>query len=375
MNSDKQKSDTDITEEKIQGLPLITEPVEKRLNERQLLDYAAERRDMLTWLLQQGKDPRHGEGYSPTTLKDRRIDQFYRWVWNHEDGYTSDIKTRHANRYDNEFKLHDTSNEDKNQRIKALKRLFNWLHHCRNCEQWNTDVTFKTEDNNPKDFLRMKERKKIRQASLEYESIPGYNNLSPERRDRWKAHIAQKLGKPKEHVTESDWDRINGWKIPSLVYVSLDCGLRPIEVQRSTVDWVDLDNGELQIPKEYSAKNRENWNPVLTEKTQQFLRRWLNQRRTIKRYDDSDAIWLTRKGNPYRSHSLKHLLMNLAEEAGLDTENRSFYWYMIRHSTGTYMTHGVSGKAAEAQLRSSIASDKYDQAPPELRREGLEEIG
>lgn len=52
----------------------------------------------------------------------------------------------------------------------------------------------------------------------------------------------------------------------------------------------------------------------------------------------------------------------------------NFHWYMIRHSTGTYMNHMGSGKSAVAQIRSEIAPEKYDQSPPELRREELEKM-
>lgn len=369
-------SDDNPTNTKIDGIPLITKPAEQYLNQRQILDYSEERRDLIKWSLQTGKDEKRGEGYAASTFKPHsyRIDQFYRWIWTEEDSYTTQITTNHADRYFEELKLSENSNQDKNQRLKALKILYRWHEKRRNGEAWEPDVTFKTEVTQPRDFLRLKEREKIRDAALEYGTIPGYNDLSPDQRDRWKIHLAQKLGKPKDEVKPDDWKKANGWKIPSLVYASLDAGLRPVEVEQATVDWVDLDNGELQIPKQDSAKNRDNWNAVLTQKTQQFLKRWLKQRKAYEKYNDDPHIWLTREGNPYQSRSLKYLLTNLAEEAGLDTENREFYWYMIRHSTGTYTNHMVSERAAEAQIRSGVASEKYDQVPPELRREGLEKM-
>lgn len=161
------------------------------------------------------------------------------------------------------------------------------------------------------------------------------------------------------------------------MYVSLDAKLRPCEVERVKVSWVDLENGELRIPEEESAKNRDNWTPVLTQKTQKMLKRWLQQRDAYEKYEDSDLLWLTREEHPYGSSSLKHLLTRVAEEAGLNTDNRGFHWYMIRCSMGTYTTHQVSEKAAQVQLRhkSGKSTQQYDQAPPELRRKGLEEIG
>jgi integrase len=97
-------------------------------------------------------------------------------------------------------------------------------------------------DNQPKDYLTKEERTKIREAALEYGSIPAYNTVTPEERSRWKGYLAQRFGKSKSEIGLEDWERANGWKIPGLVWVSLDCGLRPIEVERATVDWIDLDN-------------------------------------------------------------------------------------------------------------------------------------
>ena len=84
------------TDDKTHGIPLVTEPVEERLNQRQQLDYAEERRDLIQWLIKIGKNPDRGEGYSPNTVKPRsyRMDQFYRWVWNEEDEYTTNINDR-----------------------------------------------------------------------------------------------------------------------------------------------------------------------------------------------------------------------------------------------------------------------------------------
>ena len=369
---------TDPTTQKIHGIPLLTEPVQQALNRRQQVDYAEERCDLLQWLINLGKDPEHGDGYSVNTVEPRsyRIDQFYRWVWKEHGGYTTELTHEYADRYTKvELAYGDKSNVHNNNCLKALKMLYKWRRYERGGEEWDSEMTFKSEQNAPRDYLRKEERRKIRQASLEYGSIPSYHNLDAGQRDKWKAHLAQRFEKPKNEVGPSDWERANGWKIPSLIYVSLDTGLRPVEVENAKKSWVDLDNGELRIPAKESAKNRENWNPVLTQKTQQILGRWLQERENYDKYDDTDRLWLTREANPYQTSALKYLLTRLAEEAGMETENRSFHWYMIRHSTGTYTTHEISGRAAVAQIRSEIAPEKYDQVSPELRRKGLEEIG
>lgn len=61
----------------------------------------------------------------------------------------------------------------------------------------------------PRDFLTREERTAIREAALEYGTIPSYKSLTPEARDRWKAHLAQRFEKPKAEVTPADWERAN----------------------------------------------------------------------------------------------------------------------------------------------------------------------
>jgi hypothetical protein len=64
------------------------------------------------------------------------------------------------------------------------------------------------------------------------------------------------------------------------------------------VQWVDVANNMLRIPKEESSKNEENWAVALTDRTVGALERWLEERKMYEKYDDTDALWLTRDGNP-----------------------------------------------------------------------------
>ncbi len=139
--------------------------------------------------------------------------------------------------------------------------LFKWREHEHGLDSWKPHLTFSTTDSasQPRDYFTEKERSKLREAALEYGSIPSYSDLSPDERDQWRTYLSQRYGKPKRDVTPADWDRANGWKIPSLVAVSLDTGLRPIEVRRARTQWIDIGNQVLRIPKEESSKNTENW--------------------------------------------------------------------------------------------------------------------
>ncbi|WP_049940837.1 MULTISPECIES: hypothetical protein [Halomicrobium] len=84
-----------------------------------------------------------------------------------------------------------------------------------------------------------------------------------------------------------DWDKANSWKIPILVSVSLDAALRPIEVERARTGWVDIENAVLRIPKEDSSKNTDHWIVGLQDRTAEILERWLEQRKTEPKYDDT----------------------------------------------------------------------------------------
>lgn len=63
-------------------IPLVTEPAQRVLNQRQQLDYETHRKHLLNWLLHLGKHPDNAEGYATSTVKRDayRLDQFYRWV-------------------------------------------------------------------------------------------------------------------------------------------------------------------------------------------------------------------------------------------------------------------------------------------------------
>ena len=208
-------------------------------------------------------------------------------------------------------------------------------------------------------------------------SIPHYNSLTPEEREEWKTYLAQRFEKPKSEVSKSDWKRANSFKMPSMVWTSMDAGLRPIEVGRAKVSWIDVDNGVLRIPKEESSKNTDNWTVSLLDRTVYFLEQWLEERKNRERYRDSEKVWLTRRRNGYSSHSLNHLLDKLCETAGIDTESRKITWYSIRHSVGTYMAREEGLAAAQAQLRhkSEKTTMKYDQAPVEDRKDALNRMG
>ena len=364
----------------LEKLPVVTETSEEYLNPRQLLDYRNEREECLEWLLTFGKRPDEAVGYALGTIKPSayRMDHFYRFVWEKEGGYTVNINHNHADAWMKELARGDASSTHKCNCQKATKRLFKWRKYEYGLGTWEPDITFTAETStNPRDYLTRDERSAIREAALEYGSVPAYKNLTPLERDRWKQYLAQRFEKPKSEVSPGDWDRANGWKVPSLVWTSLDSGLRPIEVERSHVGWIDTDNAVLRIPKEESSKNRDHWIIGLKSRTAEALENWLAEREAYPEYDDTDAIWLTRNENPYNTTSLRYLLHRLCEIADIDTTHRQMSWYTIRHSVGTYMTREEDLAATQAQLRHKSAETtmKYDQVPVEDRQNALDRMG
>lgn len=365
----------------LEGIAIVPEPSEKILNERQLVDYRTEREQCLEWLLTFGKDPSSGDGYAYLTVKNRasRMDQFYRFVWEQEDRYTFSITHEHADAYLNHLARQEYSNGHKSACRKAVMMLYKWRAHRRGDDEWTPQITFtrSNQSTTPRDYLTQEERSKIRDAALEYGYVPDFNNVTGDRRERWKAYLAQRFEKPKSDISQEDWERANTWKIPTLVWTSLDAGLRPIEVERATISWVDVENSVLRIPREESSKNDEHWIVGLQNRTAEMLEYWLTQRKAISKYDDTDALWLTREANPYGSSALRYVLQKLCEIAGISTDNRTMSWYAIRHSTGTYMTREEDLAAAQTQLRhlSPETTMKYDQTPVEDRRDALDRMG
>ena len=364
----------------ISDLPIVTEPADDYLNPRQRLDYENERKTCLKWLLTFGKNPAKGEGYAFGTVRPRsyRMDKFYRWVWDQEDGYTANVRPEHGEKWLRHLAQADYSSTHKSNCQKAAQMLFKWRHHEGGTAEWDPSIKFsENSSSQPSDYLTQRERELVRDAALEYGSVPSYANQTPSERDRWKAHLAQRFEKPKSEVTVEDWERANGWKIPSLVWTSLDAGLRPVEVSRASTSWVDSENSVLRIPKEESAKSKDNWIAGITDQTAVFLQRWLQERETYTQYEGTDALWLTREGNPYASQSLKYILLQLCDLAEIETDTRQMSWYSIRHSVGTYMTREEDLAAAAAQLRhkSTQTTMRYDNTPVEDRKDALERMG
>jgi len=244
----------------IKEIPLIPNGTEEHLNNRQLEDYKHHRWEWLTWCLTRDKEPETGAGSSQSTMDVRhyRANSFYEWVWD-ERGYTTNLTHEDADKYMREIALSEYASSSKAHIQKAVKSIYWWREHKFDEQEWEPDLKFTRNGGgaSARDYLSKDERQRLREASLKYGSIPNYNSCSRVERDRYKGHLARRFDVHKDYIGLEHWECANGWKIPSLVSVSLDTGLRPVEVQRATADWADLDAGVLRI----SARTRRKGTP------------------------------------------------------------------------------------------------------------------
>jgi integrase len=365
----------------------ISEETEAFLSYRRKEVLNERRKEFANWCLKEGKDPEKGIPLSEATTRNylNRLDKIHREIFR-KTGKTTRISPEVADDHSDWLKDDEVLTEDgeeysltsKRKRMNALSKWFTWKSRERGGESWECDINFRDNSGNSKDEFTKRERQILREEVLDFKTPKSYNNTTPQERDRWKVYLSQSLGVPKEDITPEDWEKQTCcWKLPSLLYVSLDAGLRPIEVYRSTVDWARVDKGTLAIPKEESAKNRENWEVALNDGTARILGNWLEQRDARPKYDGRNELWLNKKNNPYSSGPLNNFLNNLLEETEIDTSNRNLSWYSIRHSVGDGI--GRQGNIVDVmtQLRqkSVQSARKYVNPSAEDLRELLEKIG
>jgi site-specific recombinase XerD len=369
------------SENKVDGIVLVTDDAKEYLNPRQEITYREHRRNLVEWMLGLGKTPEKAEGYSHSTVKNRmnRLDLFYRFVWDRKGRFVQKLTTDDADDWMRHLARQDMKESTKNHYQKAAKTLFKWKREARNKNvEWEPEIEYSDPSTTytPRDYLTKDDRRKLREAAMSYGSVPHYNSVTPSERDRWKTYLAQRLQKPKDEITMKDWQKANSFKYTSMIHVALDAGLRPIEIKRSNVHWVDTENGVLRIPREESSKNRENWIVALKQETSQILERWLDERDTREKYDGRDALWLTMYENRYDKDSFRDVFRKVAKEANLDLENRDLTPYSIRHSTATYVAEeeGLAVAAQQCRHKSKRTTEKYEHSSTTRQQDAVNNI-
>ena len=360
---------------------LLTDEQLKPLNVQQQEMYCERLARFAEYLKREGKEPIRNIGYADGSINERiyRFHRMMKWVWKNE-GSTIEFTTEHGDAVNEALETDSLRKMDGGRFAAGSKRklndvLRNWFEF--RDEDWDPKYTFSDkEPENQPDPFRKKELEQIWEASLEYQSVPSYNNLTPTERSDKKEYIAQVLGKPKDDVGPADWDRLNTcWKIPSLIRTTRGQGWRPDLIGRMKVSWYDPETQTIHIPAGEAPKNDSPWNPVLCDESASTLEKWLEQRKLREKYDGRDEIWLNRDGNPYNSGSLNDLLRNLLEEAEISARGRKLVWYSFRHSIGTYVYAEYKDLAIVAEhLRqnSEVAASNYVHPLPEVKKSTAE---
>lgn len=350
-----------------------------QLNQRQRDIFAKKLIEFERYLRKKGKDPLRGIGYAEGSIPTRvsRVLTVIDWIWNtagHAVGITANqadtalvaLKTDEITRNDGK----PYSGESKRKISDALD---NWMAF--EGLDWEAKVSFDesgTADNQADPFTKH-EAKVLWETSLEYKSIPSYNNLTPKERDEWRRYLAQELGKSTDEVTPDDWEAVNqDWKIPSIVGSTRCAAWRPAGIGRMQVDWYYPDKQKIVIPGEYAVKNDDDWEQVLADYAARALDNWLEQRSNMEKYDGRSEMWLTRKGNPYSSNTLNSLLGNLIEDAGINAHGRNLVWYSWRHYVGSYLYEEYKDlKIVAEKLRQNNLStaSRYVHPTDEIKQE------
>jgi len=187
---------------KVDGIVLVTEDAQEFLNPKQEITYREHRRELAEWMLSLGKNPSKAEGYSHTTAKNRmnRLDIFYRFIWDRKGRYIQDLTTDHADTWMRWLARQDYKESTKCHYQKAAKTLFKWKRHARSSDvEWEPEIEYSDPSTNyqPRDYLTRHDRRRLREAAMEYGSVPHYNSVTPEERGRWKNYLGQRLQKPK----------------------------------------------------------------------------------------------------------------------------------------------------------------------------------
>ena len=337
--------------------PLLAQETVEALEEqhaRAVTDYESWKRNLLEWLAIEGKNPDRLRGYSTYTLRNSnyKIDQIMRWLWN-QRGYTTDLTPDDADTLMRELgRYTEYTDANLNNFVKVIKRIFAYYNHekGRNID-WECHMALNEPNVTNRDYFKKDEFRPLYEAALEHGTVKHYNTCTPTEREQIAAHLAQRFEVQKDEVGPDHFERANSFKIPSIVSVSLDCGLRPVEVGRAKVSWVNLDDHTLDIPREESSKNEDNWKCVLSDRSVRALEKWLPERESYEKYGGRDELWLSKKGNPYNSSSLNYLLEKLINEAGVEPAGRSLSWYSIRHGCATVWADEEDIQHAREQLR------------------------
>lgn len=337
---------------------LVTGPTRERLNEvspRHVKDYEDFKKNYVGWFLNVGKNPNKGTGYSPNTVEQIcfKTDQVFRYLWKSEGSYTTSLDYQRADNLMQSVERGDWGNANILTFKKTVKRYFKWLKHQKDtdCTDWDCPVSVSEKERTQRDYLRAHEFDDLYRATLEHGTVKNYSDCTPQERSNIKTTLAQRFEMPTEEIGRDEFNRANSWKVPTLVATTLDTGLRPVEIGRAKVSWVNLADNSLEIPAKEATKSDNDWKCSISSKTASGLERWLDEREAYEKYSDKEALWLNRIGNSYTSRTVNYLLDQLIEESDIDEMGRDLTWYSLRHGVASAWANKYGIQHAQEQLR------------------------
>ncbi|WP_202613823.1 hypothetical protein [Halostella pelagica] len=155
-----------------------------------------------------GKNPKKVKQYSPCTVSNtsNRTACFDKWAWENRGGYKTPPDEDDARVYIEQVTFRDVTESTKGKILEELGRYSKWLQYKFSRDEWEFARNFQSggSSNGPRDFLTKPKRRKSRRAALGKDSTPNYETV--------------------QDLLEPDPD---SWKFTSLVWTSLDAGLRP----------------------------------------------------------------------------------------------------------------------------------------------------
>ena len=316
-------------------------------------DYRDSKRKLLTWLLTKGQDPFNRDGYAPETIRKShyKIERTYRWIWQDAGRYCWRFEPDRANEYlDYLRRFEDVADPQVVEYEKAIKLLFKYWSHTTDSDiDWSYDRELEQSYSGERDYFKKSELRALYEASLSYNtlSIPD----TRKGRDELRGVLAQRFDKPSAAITDEDFERANSWKIPSIIGVSNDLGLRPREIEVAKTSWMFPEDEVVRIPADESIKSDSAWNCGLSSTTAKALSRWMAQRESYTIYDDTKTLWLNETGTRYNNQSVNYLLNRLMDDAGIVEHGRNLTWYSIRHGVATMWAEEEGVAKAREQLR------------------------
>lgn len=332
-------------------------------------DYKQYKITFIHWLINTGKDTYRGEGFSESTVRTThyKIDEVYKWLWEEEGEFTKELTTEQATALLDKLMRHSSHPDSYVYTFeKCIRRLFKYKREAQNRQipEWDHDIPVEPSRNSDdskkiKDRFYPEEMNRLYEVALEKYSIKSYYNLSPEERAELKRFISQQQGIKKEDLTKAHFKKASSWKYPSIIAVSSDLGLRPIEVGKMQPSWINLERNLINIPTKGSTKSTESWSCEISSTTRNALENWLQERQSYEKYDGEDELWLTKYGNRYNSENLNRVLNRLMEAADLQGSNRTLSWYSFRHGVASLWTEkeGIA-KAAEQVRHSNLKTTR-----------------